>query len=217
MDASRFDQLAVSVAHAAGSRRSLLHRLAGGSVAAALAAIGIGDFTSEDAEAQKKKKKKKGGSCRKRCTQRGWSRAKRQACKAKCKKAGGGAGTGGGGTTTCSTNAQCSGGLACINKTCQACTLASQCDGLVCVDGLCVGAGPTGCTAVPDTCPDPLICVGTVCVLPGTACVGGVGGSCPTAGETCLLGICVEECTGPTDTCSGGAAEVCVLGICVAA
>src|SRR5688500_12149813 len=59
LDADRFDQLAVSVSQAAPSRRSLLRRMAGGGLAAAVAALGGVALTGEAEGADKKKKKAK--------------------------------------------------------------------------------------------------------------------------------------------------------------
>src|SRR5688500_11896143 len=61
MDGNRFDNLAVSLADSEYSRRSLLARLVGGGFAAVLAALGIVDFSAEDAEAKKKGGGKRGG------------------------------------------------------------------------------------------------------------------------------------------------------------
>jgi hypothetical protein len=83
MDASRFDRFAVSVSRAGASRRTVLHRVAGGGLAAALAAVGLGGFTTPEAAAKKK-------TCVKRCKTQGkkhdWSSKKKKDCKAKCKK-----------------------------------------------------------------------------------------------------------------------------------
>jgi hypothetical protein len=88
MDGNRFDNLAVSLVDAGSSRRSLLARLVGGGFAAVLAALGIGAFSADEAEAKKKVGRKRGG------------RKKAKTCEQKCNKRGkrkrGGKGKGGG-------------------------------------------------------------------------------------------------------------------------
>ena len=96
MDGNRFDKLAVSLVDAGSSRRSLLARLVGGGFAAALAALGIGGFSAEDAEARRRAKKRgdeEGEDVQARSAIRreeeawrqGQGRGKgRRACKSKC-------------------------------------------------------------------------------------------------------------------------------------
>src|SRR5688500_5989497 len=118
MDGNRFDNLAVSLVDAESSRRSLLARLVAGGFAAARAALGIGGFSAEDAEAKKKGgrkrgRRKKAKTCEQKCNKRGKrkrggkgkggrkgkkSSQSKAACLAKCNPAGAGGGGGGGGT-----------------------------------------------------------------------------------------------------------------------
>ncbi len=81
MDANGFDRFAVSVADATSSRRSVLHRIIGGGLATALAALGISGFGAEEAEARSCK-----GRCRKKAKKKDWSNKKKKNCIAKCTK-----------------------------------------------------------------------------------------------------------------------------------
>lgn len=76
MDASRFDALATALATSDTSRRSIFQRLFAGGLAAALAAIGIGGFTPEEAEAK---------NCKKKCKKKNTAK-KRRKCRKKCDK-----------------------------------------------------------------------------------------------------------------------------------
>jgi hypothetical protein len=166
LDGNRFDKLAVSLAAAGSSRRSLLARLAGGGFAAALAALGIGGFSAEDAEAKKKAK-----SCTKRCNKKAkkkdWSAKKKRACNDKCKnKAGGGGGGGGGGGS--------SAGFRIVNTSDvgEGCTSSASCNTGFCLDPLGVGGTCQVC--------DPLL-----------VCGGGDDKRCCIVGAECVNGNCI--------------------------
>jgi hypothetical protein len=133
VDANRFDRLTVAVAAAASSRRSLLRRIGGGSLATALAALGIGGVSPEDAEAKKAK------SCTKRCNKKAkkkdWSAKKKKACKDKCKaKAGGGGGGSGGGGNSSGAGIRINAGGTAIGL---ACSSSAECASGFCELGLC--------------------------------------------------------------------------------
>lgn len=128
MDDRRFDELTKTVAGGA-SRRVLLKGLLGGGLAAALAAIGLGEADAQEVEAA--------ATCRSRC-RRIKSRTRRRRCLRRCR--------GGGGTinpqpvstnpkgsrlgSTCTTATTCTAGTICFNGKCT----------------LCVGQCPTGPT-----------------------------------------------------------------------
>ncbi len=141
MDDRRFDDLAKAAA-AGSSRRGLLKGLAGGGLAALLAAFGVG---VEEAAA---------GRCERRCRRRfdRGTRARRRCVRA-CRRGGGG---GGGGTTgtpqpvstnaspdaalvgeSCAVANDCQATLTCNNSVCTACT--STCEGgtQCCTAGVC--------------------------------------------------------------------------------
>ena len=125
-----------------------------------LAALGLGVFSAEDAEAKKKAK-----SCAKRCTKKAkkkdWSRKKTKACKDKCnKKAGGGGGPAGFRIIStgdvgepCTSSATCDTGfcriIPVVGGTCQLCDPVLVCGtagnqqcclvGADCVNGACIG------------------------------------------------------------------------------
>lgn len=116
VDGKKFDAFATALAEGETSRRSILQRIAGGGFAAALAAIGIGGFTAEDADAKK--------SCKKKCNKK--SGKKRSKCKKKCNK---------GGTT--SAGFPISVNTTLINSACTvggpACGTGLECVGVVCL------------------------------------------------------------------------------------
>jgi hypothetical protein len=124
LDADRFDQLAVSVSQAAPSRRSLLRRIGGGGLAAAIAALGgVSPLAKPGAAKKSGKKTRRRAIChRTSATDPGVTKkmkakkAKKElkqhpfdtkgACSAAPPRVG------------CQTNADCSGGLACVNNIC---------------------------------------------------------------------------------------------------
>jgi hypothetical protein len=225
--------LAVSLADAGSSRRSLLARLVGVGLAAIVAMLGIGGLSVEDADARRKGRKgrrKKAKSCAQRCKRKGRGRKKgggkgrqqgkkrKQACLAKCNKAPTG---GGGGAGTQATpgfpidndpavfNTSCTiGGAACVSGVCAPL-----------VPGATVGAGvcaPT-CGAIGDpACPGGTTCVGItnlgiagVC-LPDDFDVTGctTGADCSTG--SCVAGVCLFCDT--LEVCGSGAdAQCCVV------
>jgi hypothetical protein len=218
LDAHRFDALIKRAALARVTRWSVLRGLAAGGVAAV-----TGLRLTGEAEAGDKKKRRRTichchGSNVNQCTQgkiRGGKKLRKHlrtnACDyaGTCQAANPRCGTGGT-TRRCAGNTDCAAGLACIQGACQPCTLASQCNGLLCLDGVCVGGA--SCTA-PGDCEDPLACLPLggeeVCLLDN---------ECESDAEcvdpllpVCLLGLCVEECLIDTDC---PVDQSCVLGIC---
>ena len=150
MDQDRFDDLAQSVAEGS-SRRSIFKGIAGGSLAALLAAVGFGTVGVEDAEA---------GRCERRCRRRFDSRSKRRRCiRRKCRGGSGGGGTGGGGGgggdrtgkpqpvstnpagnlvgDDCTQANDCVSGSTCKNNTCRACTTTCDNGTECCITGFC--------------------------------------------------------------------------------
>jgi hypothetical protein len=180
LDGNRFDKLAVSLAGAGSSRRSLLARFAGGGFAAALAALGIGGLGAEDAEAKKKAK-----SCPKKCNKKAkkkdWSNKKKKACKEKCKKK---AAVG----TSISNNAIFTGTTTPIGGTCT------------------VGAAGGNC-AVGTTCvlnaSGAMVCAPSDQVKTCTA-----NSQCPT-GFCASVGICLPCGTLGTTICGSGTSQTC--------
>jgi hypothetical protein len=196
MDGNRFDRLVASLADAGSSRRSLLGRLAGGGLATALVALGIGGVSTESAEAKKKKK-----SCA-RCKKKN-SPQKRRRCRRRCGKQNGGpagfAATnntfttpiGPGGTCTagvvgppgCGVGAMCvvgpEGTNVCVDQTLvDTCASSAECATGFCSNivngvGVCALCGTQG-TELCGTAPNQQCCV--------------VGASCPPTGNVCVFG-----------------------------
>lgn len=181
MDQNRFDKLAVSLAEAGSSRRSILARLAASGFAAALATLGIGGFSAEDADAKKKKDK-----CAKNCKKKNSKQARRQ-CRKKCDKPNHtsisitNSQAPAGGTCTVGSNAGCPAGFTCLAGPaglfiCQSnpttpvggCTSNSQCS-----SGRC-DTGSHTCVVCPTICGTP---GAPICCTLGTQCLTNPGGS----------------------------------------
>jgi hypothetical protein len=217
MDGPRFDQLIKGIATQRVSRLTALRGLAAGGVAA-LTGMSL---LAEEAEAAKKKRKVclcTATSCQtKRVKNRKKVIQRNAPCayKGKCTSLNPCAARVG-----CQTNADCSGGLACVNNICVNCTADAQCGGgLVCVNGLCqvrVGCSPADNTQ--GSCPAGQICnLQAICVA---GCTGTGQGTCP-ANLICVNGQCQVPggCT-PTNNTQGNCApgQVCNLsGVCVPA
>lgn len=77
MDANRFDDLVVDLANEDTSRRSLLSRIAAGTLGGALAALGLAGGGPDEAAAKK--------GCRKRCNTK-HSKGARRRCKRRCRR-----------------------------------------------------------------------------------------------------------------------------------
>jgi hypothetical protein len=189
MDGSRFDTMVALLAETGSSRRSLLGRLAGGGLAAALAALGIGGFNAEDGEAASKRR------CLRRCKKKD-NRAARRQCKKKCRRpknrttvinnnsqviTGFVAPTGPGGTCTVAPQAGCPVGATCVvgpaglnicivNPTTPVggCTSDAQC-----ASGRC-DVNTNTCVVCPMVCGTP---GAPVCCILGTQCLTDPGGS----------------------------------------
>ena len=146
MDQDRFDDLTQAVAEGS-TRRSIFTGLAGGGLAALLAAVGLGTVGVEDAEA---------GRCERRCRRRFDSRKQQRRCiRRRCR------GGGGGGTSTprpvsgnpagaavgavCAATSDCDLGLVCApggdGRRCRRCPDACAASGLCCLVGACVLEG----------------------------------------------------------------------------
>lgn len=197
MDAERFDELTASLAEEGTSRRSVLQRLGGGGLAAALAAFGIGGLDVEDAEAK---------NCRRRCRNRNTAR-KRRRCLRRCRRVS---------AQTCAppcTGTQICAGTTCINPP-TACTGTGQgtCSGgFLCVGGICLLSNCTGTGQ--GSCASGFLCIGGVCVLDDVDCTGSGQGDCPN-GLVCIDDICLldDECEENNDC---DLLEVCLLGLCI--
>jgi len=130
VDDRRFDDLT----------RAMLKGVIGGSLAALVAAIGLGDADAQELDADARR-------CRRRC-RRIKNRRRRRRCSSRCRRGGGGGGTAAtpGPTSTtvngflvgasCATTSQCNAGLVCYQQTCRACS------------GACAGSAPETCCAV---------------------------------------------------------------------
>ena len=162
MDENRFDDITIAIAEGE-TRRTILRRLFGGSLAAAVAATGL-SIGVEEAEARR--------NCRQTCRRKNSKQARRR-CRQRCKNrpqctrnnqctspqiCGGGACTGGG---LCTTDAQCSNGQTCVNGRCiggGSCKKNAQCiSGQVCMGGkchyqICPAVTRTECANEPGTC-----------------------------------------------------------------
>jgi hypothetical protein len=119
----------------------------------------------------------------------------------------------------CMTNAQCTGGLVCVNQTCQTCTSYTQCsNGQMCLEGRCRGGEACNLDA---ECARPLICKATSvgnrrCLLSDLGngeCPPLLDGVCgPYAGAPtfCVLASCAVGCDERCQLLSGE----CLAGIC---
>jgi hypothetical protein len=205
LDAKRFDELAMALAESESSRRSVVHRVFGGGLAALLAALGLAGPFNEQATAQKKKKKKRRG-CPGKCRRRKKLKARRR-CRLRCR-------TAPARDPRCRSNAECVGNQVCLNGGCVVpggpCSEdGDECGALLCIAGECVISDECSDS---DPCTDPLICVLGVCVA-DDECEGDDDCDDPLI---CLLGQCIgdTECEGDDD-CTDPLLSLCVLGLCV--
>ena len=135
--------------------------------------------------------------------------------------------------TSCTTSADCSGGLPCVNGSClgdgHACTVAADCPtGQPCVNGACRasgGGGGGGPCKVQGDCSGGASCVNGACTTPcttasqcamGQICTGGACGPCAATnqcggGMACTNGACATTCSTAAQ-CKPG--ELCTNGTC---
>jgi len=176
MEQDRFDTLARSLVDEGTSRRSVLGRLAAGSVAAAL---GISAFTAlenDNAEARK--------SCKKRCKKKNTSK-KRRKCRKRCKKTSSPTPAAGFPITvnttllgaTCPLGTECGTdtGLECVALVCvpidlgDVCVTGEDCSTGQCNSGVCSECDMLdvcGTAGSQQCCVADATCVANVCVLP---------------------------------------------------
>jgi hypothetical protein len=202
MDGNRFDNLAVSLVDAESSRRSLLARLIGGGFAAVLAALGIGGFSAEDADAKKRGGRKRGG------------RKKAKTCEQKCNKKGkrkrGGKGKGGGRRRKKSSKSK----AACLAK-CQPAGTSSAITSNQIFTGGTTPTGPGGTCTLGTTadCVAGSTCVldaaGTqICVTSDQILTCTSSAQCPT-GFCASVGICLPCGTLGTSICGQESTQTC--------
>ncbi len=175
VDGKRFDEFTTALAEGETSRRSILQRVAGGSFAAALAAIGITGFSAEEADAKK--------SCKKKCKKKNTAKQRRK-CKKRCKKKDNGTTSAGFPITINTTllGTVCTvGGTECGTGT-----------GLTCVLGLCAPIDNGAACSTGSDCSTGR-CTGGVCSQCDTLNVCGTAGSqqCCVAEASCASGQCV--------------------------
>lgn len=173
MDSTKFDHLSRMMAQTA-SRRTAVQV-----VAALLAALGLGSFGVDEAEAKKSCSKK----CRKKKTKK-----RRQRCRKRCRKRR---------RPECRNNSDCPAGELCEDGTCiddpDQCETNNDCDDCErCDEGVCV----TTCTA-DETCEN------DQCV-----CINPCGAACCGADETCVGSGESQTCCPTSDTCGGPEPEV---------
>lgn len=164
VDPNQFDDITIAIA-GGETRRTVLRRVFGGGVAAALAAIGITAFDADDAEAK---------SCKKKCDKKKNKKARKR-CKKQCNK---------GPKPDCQTNDDCDAGKC---ETCDGGTCKSTCgDNETCVGGKCVA--PPECDSN-DDCGNCEICQEGTCVSTcanNETCIGdGATASCCASDKIC--------------------------------
>lgn len=202
MDGQRFDNLIRRIGQER-SRRSVVVRVAQGSLAAALAAVGLGQGTVEEVEAAQLDADATQKKCRRRCQNKFRRRRKRgvrlnklrsqrRRCFRRCRPKPTS-------VTSCTVDVQCAEGRVCENGVCTtlACTpTGDECGSNFreCVDNVCV---PLSCESALD-CPPGGLCSDQVCIPP-VSCESVV--DCG-AGQDCVDNVCVPD---PTATCEDDA------------
>jgi hypothetical protein len=148
VDSNQFDEITIAVAEGE-TRRTVLRRVFGGGLAAALAAIGITAFEAEDAEAK---------SCKNKCKKKKNKKARKN-CKKKCNKDP---------KPDCTVDGDCDACETCDGGTCKStCGDCETCDGGTC-KSTCGGCEICDGGTCKSTCTGNQVCASGDCVCPDT-------------------------------------------------
>lgn len=105
---------------------------------------------------------------------------------------------------SCTTNAQCPSGQACVNGTCGTCSSNAQCNGQVCSNGTCVPCDST------HACSSGQVCSNGLCINSSSSTSSACSGALCPNNQLCLNGTCTA--CDSTHTCPNGL--ICTNGTC---